>query len=89
MTDVGRMSVAEPVGKVLADQVGSGHPVASAIVASPSLILGQTDDQEARGWPNSYQARPARPCYTTIHDSTTTKGRARFHDPSRRGKMEH
>ena len=28
MSDVGRMSVAEPVGKVLADQVGSGHPVA-------------------------------------------------------------
>jgi len=43
MTDVGRMSVAEPVGKVLADQVGSGHPVASAIVASPSSILGQTN----------------------------------------------
>jgi hypothetical protein len=28
MTDVGRMSVAELVGKVLADQVGGGHPVA-------------------------------------------------------------
>jgi hypothetical protein len=28
MTDVARMSVAEPVGKVLTDRVGSGHPVA-------------------------------------------------------------
>jgi len=49
MSDVGRMSVAEPVGKVLADQVGSGQLWPSAIVASPSSILGQTDDHEARG----------------------------------------
>jgi hypothetical protein len=49
MTDVGRMSVAEPVGKVLADRVGSGHPVALRYRGVSSSIVGQTDDHEACG----------------------------------------
>jgi hypothetical protein len=42
MTDVGRMSVAKLVGKVLADQVVSGHPVALGY-RGPSLVDPWTD----------------------------------------------
>jgi hypothetical protein len=88
MTDVARMSVAEPVGKVLTDRVGSGHPWPSAIAASLSSIVGQTDDHEACGVRTPTRLdQPA--LLHHIHDSTTTQGRARFPDPSRRGKMRH
>jgi hypothetical protein len=41
----------------------------SAIVASPSSILGQTDDHEARG--GRTHSQPSGPCYTTLRASTT------------------
>jgi hypothetical protein len=88
MTDVGRMSVAERVGKVLADRSAAVILWPSAIAASLRRSLDRpTIMRHAVSELLPGSASPA--LLHHIHDSTTTQGRARFHDPSRRGKMRH